>query len=168
MPNDTNERQVGKKEKEKVSTTLDGVVCTPCGNSIAPVYKRVYVKDVDKNLVRKVDETDIHEFIQASKATTDLAILQKRFLELGEIPQVDPTLGSNDLTQFPSDIHGVYNMVNDVAGNFAKLPQSVQKIFGTKEAYLDALLKGTYQATLINAINQQKAPEEPKKESEDK
>ena len=166
MANDTNERQAGKKEKEKVSS-LAGVVCTPSGERIAPVYKRAYCKELDSNIVQKVDETDLFEFIQASKSTTDLAVLQKRFIELGEIPCVDPSLGSNDLTQFPSDIHGVYDMVNDVAGNFAKLPESVQKIFGSKEAYLDALLKGTYQATLINALQQTQTPQkEEKNESE--
>ena len=166
MPNDRVQGQTGKKEKEKVSS-LEGVVCTPNGERIAPVYKRAYSKECDSNIVQKVDETDLFEFIQASKATTDLAILQKRFIELGEIPNVDPTLGSNDLTQFPSDIHGVYDMVNDVAGNFAKLPESVQKIFGTKEAYLDALLKGTYQATLINALNSQNAQKEQKNENQE-
>ena len=164
------ERQVNEKQKEvKEVNTLAGAVFTNSGNPIAPVYKRVYDKDLDANIVKKVDETNLQEFIQASRATTDLAILQKRFIELGEIPAVDPTLGSNDLTQFPSDIHGVYKMVNDVAGNFAKLPESIQKIFGTKEAYLESLMNGTYQATLINAINaENKAAEEVKQESEEK
>lgn len=142
------------KEKEKKVSTLEGVICSNPGDRIAPVYKRVYDKDYDSTLVKQVDTFDIEEFIQSSKSSTDLAVLQKRFIELGEIPAVDANMGSNDLTVYPSNIHEVYDMVNDVASNFAKLPQSIQAIFGTKEAYMKALLDGTYQATLINAINQ--------------
>lgn len=151
-------------EKKEVKSTLSGVVATPCGNSIAPVYKRVYDKELDRNIVKKVDTMNITEFIQASKAQTDLAILQKRFLELGEIPNVNPDMGSHDLANMPSDIHGLYAMANDVAGNFARLPKSIQDIFGSKEAYLKAILDGSYQATLINAINSSKAQESPKQE----
>ena len=124
------ERQVVKKQdSEKKKNTLDGVVCTPPGCSLAPVYKRVYDEELDRHIVKKVDETNITEFIQASRSQTDLAILQKRFIELGEIPAVDPSMQSNvDTAILPSDIHSLYNMVNDVHGNFNKLPESVRKL----------------------------------------
>ena len=113
------ERQVNKKQDaEKKKNTLDGVVCTPAGCSIAPVYKRVYDEDLDRNIVKKVDETNITEFIQGSRSQTDLAILKKRFIELGEIPSVDPNMQYGvDNTILASDIHSLYNMVNDVNGN---------------------------------------------------
>ena len=57
------------QEKTPKKVTLEGVVCTNPGNPIAPVYKRVYVKELDANLVRKVDETNLFEFIQASKSS---------------------------------------------------------------------------------------------------
>ena len=84
----------GYKENKapKVVLTLEGVVCTNPGDHIAPVYKRVYDEKLDRNIVKKVDETNLFEFIQASKSTTDLATLQKRFIEFGEIPNVDPSL----------------------------------------------------------------------------
>ena len=149
---DIHERQINKKGQVS-ENTLSGVVCCNSGCAIAPVFKRIYVKELDKNVVRKVDETNIFEFIQASKSITDLAVLQKRFLELGEIPSDNLNYGSNDLTVFPSDIHGVYQMVNDVAANFNKLPQSIQDIFGNKDNYLKSILDGSYNAVLINAIN---------------
>ena len=163
-----NEKQVNQKnptgkERKKAQNTLVGVVCSPAGSDIQPVYKRVYNKELDRSIVVKVDTINIKEFIQASKAQTDLALLQKRFIELGEVPAADPTFGSNDLTTMPSDIHGVYALVNDVAGNFASLPQSIQQIFGSKEAYLESILKGTYQSTLLSALQAQNAP---KQESE--
>ena len=164
-----NERQVkqeGKPKSKNKRQTLTGVVCTCSGSSVQPVYKRVYDKELGKDIVKQVDTINITEFIQASKAQTDLALLQKRFVELGELPPVDPTYGSNDLTNMPSDIHGVYALVNDVAGNFANLPDSIQKIFGSKEAYLESILKGTYQGTLLAALKSQKAENQQKKESE--
>lgn len=140
-----------KEEKKKVSS-LDGVVCTNPGCHTQPVYKRVYDKELERSIVKQVDTFDLYEFIQASMSQTDLAILQKRFVELGEIPAVNTNLGSNDLAAMPSNIHEVYNMANDIANNFAKLPQSIQSIFGTKEAYMKALIDGTYQATIVNYV----------------
>lgn len=156
MNNEKNEGQVGKVTKAAQKSCFVDVICTPVGSPISPVYKRVYDEKLKKSIVKKVDETNIDEFIQASKSQTDLAVLQKRFLELGEIPSVDSTLGSNDLTLFPSDIHGVYDMVNNVSDNFNKLPESVRQIFGDSETYLKSLLDGTYQATLVNAFNSKK------------
>lgn len=148
------ERQVGKKQEEtKVVDTLKGVICTNPGKSLAPVYKRVYDEELDKNIVKKVDETNLTEFIQASKSQTDLATLQKRFIELGEIPSVDPTLTNGvDTTVMPSDIHSLYNMVNDVDGNFKKLPEPVRQVFGTSQAYLNAILDGSYEKKLAEAF----------------
>ena len=122
-----------------------------------PVYKRVYDKELDKSIVKKVDEFDIYEFIQASKSQTDLAILYKRYVELGEIPASDPNMVSADFSNYPENIHEVYAMAQDIAGNFAKLPQAIQDLFGTKDAYMRALMDGTYQATLINYVNNAKA-----------
>lgn len=146
-----NARQVNQKQKaiEKKST-FQGLIFTSCGNPIASVYKSVCVDG--KTLVRCVDTTNIHEFIQASKSSTDLATLQKRFMELGEIPVVDSTLTSVDTTVLPSDIHSLYNMVNDVNGNFNKLPESVRKVFGTAQDYLAAILDGSYSQKLADAF----------------
>ena len=166
----TNEGQVNKEQKAKTKSTLEGVVCSNPGSHIAPVFKRVYDKESDRSLVKQVDTFDLYEFIQASKSQTDLALLEKRYIELGEIPSVDPNMVSGDFTSYPDNIHEVYAMAQDIAGNFSKLPQSIQDIFGTKEAYLKSLMDGTYQATLINAVNQaQKVAAEPKaEESENK
>ena len=152
------EGQVSKKQKaEEKKNTLDGVVCTPAGCSIAPVYKRLYDEELDRNIVKKVDETNITEFIQASRSQTDLAILQKRFIELGEIPAVDPNMQSGvDNTILPSDIHSLYNMVNDVNGNFNKLPESVRKVFGNPQAYLAAILDGSVNSKITDAFSQSK------------
>ena len=152
------EGQVGKKQKaEEKKNTLDGVVCTPRGSSIAPVYKRVYDKDLDRNIVKKVDETNLTEFIQASRNQTDLATLQKRFIELGEIPSVDPNMQTGvDTTILPSDIHSLYNMVNDVNGNFAKLPEFVRNVFGSANVYLQAILDGSYNKKLADAFSKPK------------
>lgn len=161
----TDERQANKKEAEKVST-LKGLVATCPGSAMAPVYKRVYNKKLDRNLVTKVDETDLNEFIQASASQTDLALLQKRFVELGEIPQNPNLIPGIDTTQMPSDIHGVYDMVNDVDSNFNRLPKSIQDVFGSSQAYLTALLNGSYQATIVKAFSKKEAPKEDKKDGE--
>lgn len=147
-----NEGQTGKKQEAAAKTnTLKGVVCTPPGCSIAPVYKRVYDEQLDRNIVKKVDETNITEFIQASKSQTDLATLQKRFIELGEIPNVNPNMVYSD-TVMPSDIHGLYNMVNDVNGSFNKLPESVQAVFGDAQGYLKSIMDGSYNQKLADAF----------------
>ena len=150
----TNEGQTLEKKEEKAAkvSTLDGLVFTNPGSHKSPVYKRIFVKESNANLVQKVDETDLFEFIQASKSQTDIALLEKRYLELGEIPSVDPNYGAHDLSQFPDDIHGVYDLVNNVDANYNKLPQSVKDVFGSRDAYLKALMDGTYQATLVNAF----------------
>lgn len=158
------EKQTAKTPMETAKSTLEGVVCTCAGSRIAPVYKRVYDSELGRERVMKVDETDIFEFVQASKSSSDLAILQQRFMALGEIPNVDPSLGSNDLVGFPSDIHGVYDMVNNVDANFKMLPESIQAIFGTSKAYMESLLNGTYQATIMNAIQKGNATKEVKEE----
>ena len=137
--------------KESPKSTLEGVICSNCGNPIAPVYKRVHIKELDANLVTKVDETNLFEFIQASKSQTDLATLQKRFIELGEIPNVNPNMVYSD-TVMPSDIHSLYNMVNDVNGSFNQLPESVKAVFGDSQAYLAAILDGSYQNKLAEAF----------------
>ena len=69
----TNEGQANenKKAAEKKST-LTGVVCTPAGNSIAPVYKRVFDDKLNRNVVKKVDTTNITW--QNSLVNTELRI----------------------------------------------------------------------------------------------
>lgn len=73
-----NERQAKQKEQEKIST-IKGVICTPCGSPTMPVYKRVYDKNRDANIVHKTDVFNLQEYIQSSKSQTDLATLQKDF-----------------------------------------------------------------------------------------
>lgn len=157
-----NEGQIDKKKEKK--STLKGLICTNSGTGISPVYKRVYDKDLDRNIVKKVDTFNLHEFIQSSRSSTDLALLEKRYLELGEIPNYAPDAGAVDFTQLPSNIHEVYNMVNDVDANFNKLPDSIKQIFGTSQAYMQSLLDGTYQATLVKAIKDAQTPKEEAKE----
>lgn len=152
-----NERQV--KEEQVQHATIEGVVCTNPGQHIAPVLKRVFDPARNKKVVKKVDETDLFEFIQASKSVTDMATLQKRFIELGEIPNSDPTLGSNDLTIMPGDIHQLYDMVNDINGSFNQLPESVKAIFGDSAAYGKAILDGSYAYILAQGLKAKK--EEP-------
>lgn len=157
MANERQTSKTGQEKKAKSVSTLAGVKCTNPGKSIAPVYKRVYDEKLDRAVVKKVDETNITEFIQASKSQTDLATLQKRFIELGEIPAVDPNMQTGvDTTVLPSDIHSLYNMVNDVNGNFNRLPQSVQSVFGDAQSYLAAILDGSYNQKITDAFTQQK------------
>ena len=160
------ERQVKETSQEMAVSSLQDVICSCAGNPIADVYKRVYDEDLHRTVVKKVDETNLYEFIQASKSTTDLATLQKRFLELGEIPGEE--LGwqeAVDMTVMPSNIHEVYAMTNDIDNAFKKLPESVQKLFGDKDTYMKALIDGTYQATLIKALNEaEKVPADTEKE----
>lgn len=141
-----NEGQVRKE-----TSTLDGVVCVSAGRTKSPVYKRVYDAASDTNVVKKVDEFDIYEFIQASKSSTDLALLQKQYEALGEVPGLE--IGwdeAPDQTIMPSNIHEVYELTNNVDKAFKKLPESVQAIFGDKDKYLASLLDGSYM-NIINA-----------------
>lgn len=170
MSNEIQGQASKKQAKIKAKSVLEGVVCSCAGSHTTPVYKRVYDKELDTYTVKAVDNFDLFEFIQASKSQTDLAILQKRYVELGEIPSVDPNMVSADFANYPDNIHEVYAMAQDIAGNFGKLPKSIQDIFGTKEAYMKSLMDGTYQATLINAVNALSATEQAKnvQESETK
>ena len=117
--------------------------------------------------VKKVDETNIYEFIQASKSETDLATLQKRFIALGEIPAVDPSMGEVDQTLFPNNIHELYGLVNDLNSSYKSLPASIQKIFGTAQAYGAAVLDGTYSAKLAAGLKAAKETGTPAQEVKD-
>lgn len=165
--NGKNARQVDEKKQEE-KNPLQGVICTCSGDAIAPVYRRTYDKDLDANVVRKVDETNIFEFVQASKSTTDLATLQKRFIELGEIPNVNPEISYPDTAVMPHNIHELYNMVTDIDANFKKLPDSVQKVFGDSQTYLSALMDGSYNQKLVDAFTPKEPPKEEKPKEEKK
>lgn len=148
------ERQVNKNKKQRRRKKLLLVLYVLILVSLLLLCISVYDEKLDKSIVKQVDETNITEFIQASKSTTDLATLQKRFIELGEIPSVDPTLSNNvDTAIMPSDIHSLYNMVNDVNGNFNKLPESVRNVFGNPQAYLAAILDGSVNSKITEAFS---------------
>lgn len=162
----SNAGQVKKASQETEINTLEGVICSCAGSRIAPVYKRLYDEELHRNIVKKVDEIDLFEFIQASKSMTDLASLEKRMIATGEIPAVDPSLVGDgiDFTTMPKDIHEVYSMINDIDNNFSKLPESVQKVFGTKQAYVQSVIDGTLQSKLIAALGSQTVPADTKKD----
>lgn len=157
----SNERQVKKEQVKR--PFIEGVICSNPGEHIAPVYKRVFDPKLNRKVVKKVDETDLFEFIQASKSVTDLAVLQKRFIELGEIPNVDPTLGSNDLTIMPGDIHSLYDMVNDLNASFNQLPESIKAIFGDGASYGKAVLDGSYAAKIKAGLKKKEPEKTPEK-----
>ena len=146
-------------ETPKKTSTLEGVVCSNPGCAIAPVYKRVFNTEAKRMIVKKVDETNLYEFIQSSKSETDLATLHRRFVALGEIPAVDPSLGEVDQTIFPNTIHELYGLVNDLNKSFDSLPDSIKKIFGTSDAYGQAVLDGSYSSKLAAGLKAQNVPE---------
>lgn len=150
------ERQVNKTPQETPIDSLDGVVCCPAGDRIAPVYKKVYDERLKKNVVKKVDEFDLYEFIQASKNSADLALLQKRWIELGELDAPIGFDGGQDMVNVPSNIHDVYKTLNDLDGAYNKLPDSLKAIFGSRDAYLNSLIDGSFNAIVAAAINKEK------------
>lgn len=147
------EKQI-EKEPNNIPT-IQGVVCSDPGNPIAPIYKRVYVDKFNKNLVLRSGSTNLQEFIDASRSMTDLASLEKRLIATGEIPNVNPNLNGDgiDFTKYPTNIHEVYSMYKDVDNSFNKLPESVQKVFGSKDVFLKAVLDGSYQSKIVSAFN---------------
>lgn len=143
---------------------------TPSGNKMMPVYKKVFDEKTKESHVLKVSEFDIDEFIQASNSQTDLAMLRQQMATTGQIPVVDDEVV--DATLFPENIHELMDTINNIENNFNGLPDSVKQIFGNKDAYVSALVDGTYNDKLLKGLTKyyegqnQQAQQEAKKEGE--
>ena len=140
--------------KQKHSLLVDDKYLTPVGTPITPIYKRVYDEEKKCEIVKKVDEFDIDEFIQKSSNMTDLAMLKRQMERTGEIP-LDPNAQYGvDMTQFPETIHDVYRAANTIDEHFKTLDPVVQEAFGSSSVYRSHVLDGTAQEYLNNYFNE--------------
>lgn len=153
------------EQKKVINPEVEGVLYTPCGSNIQPIYERVYDKATGKNLVVKTGDFDIDEFIQASNCKTDLAMLRQEMIANGTLPSVSDEVV--DMTLFPENIHEVFSTVNQAEKTYNELPDSVKAIFRSKDEFLAALIAGNYETKLINGLqskNEGQITQEEKKE----
>lgn len=140
-------------EAQKTKTNKkEGILYTDIGSNIQPVYERVYDKETGKSIVKKTGEFDIDEFIQASNCKTDLAMLRAEMISTGQLP----TIGDEviDGTLFPENIHQLYDTINSVDNVYNQLPDSVKAIFKNKDAFMAALVNGSYVNTITSTFAQ--------------
>lgn len=148
------------KEKDDVITGIlvNDKMMTSVGDKMTKRFKRVYDEKLDKKVVKCVETFDIDEFIQSSSNATDLAILKRRYIELGEIPNVDgsqPVYG--DLTILPENVHELYHLEDTAEKTFASLPDQYKGAFANSSDFLNHVLKKDY----VQVINKYIAAQAP-------
>lgn len=146
-------KQVAQEEETFLSP---GVRSTNIGSPIVPRYKRVYDEKLKRNVVKHVDDFNIDEFIQASSNSTELAILKKKFVELGEIPNVsgvEPTYG--DLSVMPDNVHELYHMQGKALDAFSKLPDNVKGAFASPDDLLNHIIQGDFTQVINTYVSSQ-------------
>lgn len=131
----------------------EGILYTDIGSNIQPVYERQFDEKTGKSLVVQTSTFDIDEYIQASNCQTDLAMLRAEMIATGQLPTITDEVV--DATLFPENIHEVYKTINDVDKIYNDLPDSVKGIFKDKNAFLSALIDGSYQSKVVSGLNVQ-------------
>lgn len=142
---------------EKVQKKSDFLYTNP-GNRMEPVYERVFDKDLGCEVVKKVREIDIYEYIQSSASSTDMAQLRAQLLRTGEVPCVDPTLRHGEVSLEANNIHEFYNLINGAAAQFDDLDPKVQAIFGSREEFVKALIKHDAYSTIVAGLSKEAEP----------
>lgn len=131
------------ESKEK---KVDNFPYTSAGNPITPVYKRVYDDKKKRMVVKKVKEINIDEFIQSSSNSTDLALLKRRYIELGEIPAVNPGAPTYaDLSTLPDNVHELYHLENLAQEKYDALPDAVKSLYNGSADWLNVVLQGNWE-----------------------
>lgn len=145
--------------------TYKGV--TNPGDRILPIYKRVWDDAAKKDVVKKTSESDIYEMIQEANNTSDINQL-KKMINGGQIeaPEDPMAVYGQDLGNYPSSIHEVYDRVNHGEEAFKALSPELQQYFGSYSNWENALLSGTYESELQKYFN--KALEDAKAVTEKK
>ena len=147
-------------------TKKEGILYTDIGSNIQPVYERVFDEKTGKSVVKQVDTFDIDEYIQASNCKTDLAMLRAEMISTGQLPSVTDEVV--DATLFPENIHELYATIKNVNGVYDSLPAAVKNVFKDKDAFMTALIDGTYEQKLMKGLQAvyegQDKQEEEKKE----
>lgn len=148
--------------KKLTHSLLSTGYATPVGDPMQPIYELQYDEEAKCELVKKVGEQDIDDFIQKSASSTDMAFLQREAIRTGQYPVDDRAQYGVDMTLMPRDIHELFATTKDINSHFSSLGEHAQKAFGSPEAYKEAVLNGTAEK-ILNAYFAKLAKEEAEK-----
>lgn len=138
------EKKATKVEKKvEKKPIISKKYLTPVGNKIQPIYELYYDEKSRKELVKKVGEQDIDDFIQKSSNATDMAYLIREAQRTGQYPIDENAKYGVDMTLMPTNIHELYKTTSDINKRFEGLDPKVQAAFGSAQAYKDAVLNGS-------------------------
>lgn len=106
------------------------------------------------------DKIDFQAYIQASKASTDIATIVARYNAGDEsVLNVTPNGFYGDVDMIPSSVNDVakINKLSDLAKeNYERLPDEVKKLFGSSEEFFNAVLNNKVDEILAKVATIQK------------
>lgn len=124
------------------------------------IIKQEYTYDENgEKIVKPGAKLDFDAYIQASKASCDIAAIIAKY-ENGDESVLNVHKGfTGDTTILPKDIYDVKRMqelYDSVSGSFEKLPDELKTVFGSSDDFLNALLNNKAQS-IIDDYNKSKA-----------
>lgn len=159
----------------KIQTTQDGEVIQPCALSPrgprsvhTPLGDRSYRKaklSIGPNgeqIAEPGEEVDLQAYIQASRASTDMATIIARY-KAGDETVLNAREGFyGDVTIIPSSVNDFdkINKLGDIAAEkFAKLPDDIKAAFGNDSAtFLNAVMENKVDSILKSYEAKKEAP----------
>ena len=135
-------------------------VSTPLGDRYM-IKAKLSIGPHGEQIAEPGEKVDLQAYIQASKASTDMATIVARY-KAGDETVLNVREGYyGDVSIIPSTINDYekINKITDIAAaKFDALPEEVKKIFGSSEAFLNAVLSNSVDSILAKAKEQ--APKE--------
>lgn len=117
------------------------------------IRSKLSIGDKGEQIAEPGDKVDFQAYIQASKASTDIATIIARY-NAGDESVLNARVGfSGDVDLIPSSVNDVnkINKLSDAAyESFNKLPEDVKKLFGSPEDFFNAVLNNKAEEILKN------------------
>lgn len=145
---------------------------TPIGDRYM-IKAKLSIGEHGEQIAEPGDKIDFQAYIQASKASTDIATIVARYNAGDEsVLNVTPNGYYGDVDLIPSSVNDVakINKLSDAAKeNFEKLPAEVKALFGSSENFFNAVLNNKTDEILAKIADLQKENKStPKVEEEGK
>lgn len=123
-----------------------------------------------EQLAEPGEKVDLNAYIQASKASTDMATIVARAKAGDEtVLNVTPNGFYGDTSIIPSSVNDFekINKLGDIATEkYNELPEEVKKLFGSSEEFLNAVLSNKVDSILKSAAEKQASQKEEAKGEE--
>lgn len=148
-------------------------VKTPLGDKYM-IKAKLSIGEHGEQIAEPGDKIDFQAYIQASKASTDIATIVARYNAGDEsVLNVHAKPFYGDVDMIPSsvnDIDKITKLSNLAKDNYDKLPDSVKKLFGSSEEFFNAVLNNKVDEILAKVATIQKEikPAEKVEETENK